>query len=650
MSIQLSNLLPYIHSTKRTSTTVRFFAAPTKIVLLDFIGAPDYFITDFGAIFHRRRIYTNRRGIVSKGYTPEVPLDPYTLFRWSLLDTNSGKMWFPLNQVLGWAFTPQTDRNMRYFLPKHLGVRPLYVDHYEWSNIPPQVPADSKYLLFMQELYKTVQEDYVIICDLCYSATRSIHKSKYAGALRSLSAQLSHKAGHGWMLYDLVNEHNEHKPSQVIRMSKQIAVLDTDNFRYIVSPLKPGNVITLQDVFKAIKNSTQLKWLEIAKFAGLSNANRAFRVAYLQKDREEMKALQAYLVVDAVSNCAYFYRHDHKPAQVIPPHVGPTIVSSEPATKNVVAGVPSLFATRVIVSDPLNRILTMTVTPTGGYIITNTSNIVYDTDVTYTLSGSAAALNKILDNLKFVGRGKGSSQVVIAVDDREGAGSSTASVTVKLNVTEGVQVSVPVLTVPSDGVTGKVKEYTDLKISITDKDNKRLAVRFTPFNCQLFGFRSWAEILGPQETHVVNGVPDYITKDLAKLQVMPLAEKCSVGIEVRCGKHYELKYVNITATSASVPEKEEEQDEPTELSKNEVQQQVPAQQVAPQPTPTPQATKTTTTSTPAKETIPAATTATAPATKSTENKSTKKSKTETKTAQTATPKTEPAATTEEKKA
>ena len=156
MSIQLSNLLPYIHNTKRTSTTVKFFAAPTKIVLLDFIGAPDYFITDFGAIFHRRRIYTNRRGIVSKGYTPEVPLDPYTLFRWSLLDTNSGKMWFPLNQVLGWAFTPQTDRNMRYFLPKHLGVRPLYVDHYEWSNIPPQVPADSKYLLFMQELYKTV--------------------------------------------------------------------------------------------------------------------------------------------------------------------------------------------------------------------------------------------------------------------------------------------------------------------------------------------------------------------------------------------------------------------------------------------------------------------------------------------------------------
>lgn len=450
------------------------------------------------------------------------------------------------------------------------------------------------------------------------------------------------------MLYDLVNEHNEHKPSQVIRMSKQIAVLDTDNFRYIVSPLKPGNVITLQDVFKAIKNSTQLKWLEIAKFAGLSNANRAFRVAYLQKDREEMKALQAYLVIDAPSNCAYFYRHDHKPAQVIPPHVGPTIVSNEPAIKNVVAGVPSLFATRVIVSDPLNRILTMTVTPTGGYIITNTSNIVYDTDVTYTLSGSAAALNKILDNLKFVGRGKGSSQVVIAVDDREGAGSSTASVTVKLNVTEGAQVSVPVLTVPSDGVTGKVNEYTDLKISITDKDNKRLAVRFTPFNCQLFGFRSWAEILGPQETHVVNGVPDYITKDLAKLQVMPLAEKCSVGIEVRCGKHYELKYVNITATSALTPEKEEDQDESTELSENEVQRQVSAQQVAPQPT---QTTKTTTTSTPAKETVAAATTATAPATKSTENKSTKKSKTETKTAQTATPKTEqPAATTEEKKA
>lgn len=152
----LSNLRPYIHSTKRKVTTVRYFGDNTDVVLLDFMGAPDYFITDFGAIFHRRRLYPNRRGIVSKGYTPEVVLDPYTLFRWSLLETNSGKVWFPLNQVLGWAFAPQEDQKLKYFLPKHLGVRPLYPDNYEWSSTAPNVPEDSKYLLFMKELYSDI--------------------------------------------------------------------------------------------------------------------------------------------------------------------------------------------------------------------------------------------------------------------------------------------------------------------------------------------------------------------------------------------------------------------------------------------------------------------------------------------------------------
>ena len=157
MKLPASTLLGSIHNTKRINSSVRGFSpdgSRTPIVLLDFIGCKDCFITSFGAIFYRRRLYTNRKGIITKGYLPLVTIDPYLPYKWSLIPTANGKIWFPLNQVLGWAFVPQEDQSQKYFINAHPNIYPQSVDSFEWRKDPPALPKNSKYLEFMQTLYQ----------------------------------------------------------------------------------------------------------------------------------------------------------------------------------------------------------------------------------------------------------------------------------------------------------------------------------------------------------------------------------------------------------------------------------------------------------------------------------------------------------------
>lgn len=149
----LSTLRDNIHSTKRIKSASKMFGIPTEIVLLDFLGAPEYFVTEYGAIFNRKGLYPNRKGIVSKGYLPLTILDPYYPVKWVALSIGRGKIWFPLNQILGWAFRPQPDRVQRYYINSHPNVYPTHVDQYEWSDTPPELPPFSKYLNFMDEMY-----------------------------------------------------------------------------------------------------------------------------------------------------------------------------------------------------------------------------------------------------------------------------------------------------------------------------------------------------------------------------------------------------------------------------------------------------------------------------------------------------------------
>ena len=61
-------LLDKIHSTIRKIQPVNLFRFKCKVVMLDFIQADQYLITDFGAVWHRQRIYTNTFGFLNKGW------------------------------------------------------------------------------------------------------------------------------------------------------------------------------------------------------------------------------------------------------------------------------------------------------------------------------------------------------------------------------------------------------------------------------------------------------------------------------------------------------------------------------------------------------------------------------------------------------
>ena len=344
-------------------------------------------------------------------------------------------------------------------------------------------------------------------------------------------------------------------------MSKQTAILDVKNFRYVITPLKPGNVCTVPDALRAIINSTELRWREISEYFGLKNANRSFRLAYCQpKDKisEDLEYLQEYLVIDTSNNQAYLYEKEHKPVQVIPPHVGPTIVSGE-SRLTVVAGTPELFATRVVIDDPLNRVLMMTVTPSGGYIVSDFDNVVPDAGIARTFTGYKKSLNNILKHLRFVGVGSGSASVNIAIDDREGNVASTTSVAVTITVNAAQEISTPTLTVP-ESVNSEINKYVDLKsITVADTDNKVLAVRFSPFNCQLCGFASSIDIVESGKTKVVTGLPDKLTEEFSKLIVMPLiVGDASLGVEMTAdGGFYDVKFVKVTGTAAASSDQEE---------------------------------------------------------------------------------------------
>ena len=357
--------------------------------------------------------------------------------------------------------------------------------------------------------------------------------------------------------------------------SKQTAILDEDNFRYIIAPLKPGNVCTVPDALRAIKYSTELHWREISEYFGLKNANRSFRLAYCQpKDKisEDLDYLQDYLVIDTGEDQAYLYEKDHKPVAVIPPHVGPTITSGETGL-TVVAGTPELFATRVVIDDPLNRVLTMTVTPSGGYIVSDFDNVVPEAGDARSFTGYKKSLNHILKHLRFVGVGNGSASVNIAIDDREGDPASTSSVAVTITVNAAQEISTPTLTTPAS-VSSEINKYVELKtVTVADTDNKVLAVRFSPFNCRLCGFASSIDIVGSGKTKVVTGLPEKLNAEIAKLIVMPLiVGDASLGVEMTAdGGFYDVKFVKVTGTAAtSEPPEEDEEDKEEEGGEEEV--------------------------------------------------------------------------------
>ena len=146
-----------IHKAERLILDSDKFQGKTKICLLDFIGANNYFITDFGTVFHRKRFFPNKNNLVTRDYVPKVFIDRYYPYSWVSLETREGRKWFPTNQLLGWAFDPQKEIKLQYFIRDNPGTEPCLFSDYHWSDTPSVDGKLSKFPsrleTFMTKLY-----------------------------------------------------------------------------------------------------------------------------------------------------------------------------------------------------------------------------------------------------------------------------------------------------------------------------------------------------------------------------------------------------------------------------------------------------------------------------------------------------------------
>ena len=122
-----------VRSSDRRRLRTKLFQFNCEVCMLDFIGAEQYLITDFGAVWDRGSIYTNTFGIRTRNCFPTVRKDPEFPYPWVKLKSSSGIDWFPINQLLGWAFKPNCDPRMKYFLSDNVTL-PLNLNDFYWTD------------------------------------------------------------------------------------------------------------------------------------------------------------------------------------------------------------------------------------------------------------------------------------------------------------------------------------------------------------------------------------------------------------------------------------------------------------------------------------------------------------------------------------
>lgn len=332
---------------------------------------------------------------------------------------------------------------------------------------------------------------------------------------------------------------------------KYTVTLDDTNHCYVIKPLKINNTMDVATFFRVIKAKTKISWKDLAAFSGLSSASRAFRVAYLTKLREDMTALNEYLVVDATSQTAYFYDKNHKPEGTIAVHVGPTLVNNEPTSQTVTTNIPVRVGSRVNIGDTLNRNLTMTITPTNGYILGVNDVNLCSPNIPYVVSGSKNSLNRILKNMNFVAVAAGSASIVIAVTDHSTALNGTVSTTINMTAVAGTVVSIPTITLPENPVAVLNTDCDVGTITVADDDGKLMEVTVQPFGCEVFGFKSFLGVLVPGTAHSVYGRPETLNEELANLKIRATQTNAQIGVQLVCGKTIIRKYVAFSVADGS---------------------------------------------------------------------------------------------------
>ena len=155
----LPELIRRIHSpSERAYVTSRLFDhdKSIKLCLLDFLDAPEYFITEQGLIWNRKEFnYLKKNEIMWKGYLPNVVRDKRYQVPWVYLPTRTGNIWYPVDMIAGWAFHPTEDKSMRYFKCSGIGsTYQMSSDILINSSEAPITDTESLYKQFVDSIYE----------------------------------------------------------------------------------------------------------------------------------------------------------------------------------------------------------------------------------------------------------------------------------------------------------------------------------------------------------------------------------------------------------------------------------------------------------------------------------------------------------------
>lgn len=341
---------------------------------------------------------------------------------------------------------------------------------------------------------------------------------------------------------------------------------ESSEFCYVIEALDTANRIrhildlNVPKVLRLMMKKMNMNYRQVAEFCNLDRSNKVFRLAYTthlgNHQLDDMTRLNQYLTIDTDSGTAKFFHHDHKPDAVPDTHIGPVIRCTEESNLPVTERVPIKVTTRVVIEDPLERILTMSLTPTNGYLLGVNDLNLCSPNTAYVISGAAPALNDLLRRIHFVGVAAGSGKIEIKVNDNEAKENSEAVANVTLNIAAGVKVSIPTLTVPEEAIVAPLKVDTKITpaITVADDDNKLLSLRIYPYNCEVYGWKSYGGYISYGQNRVTIGRPEVINNDIANLFVRTQATNAQLGLELVCGKTMIRDYVIFDVSETEEPE------------------------------------------------------------------------------------------------
>lgn len=331
--------------------------------------------------------------------------------------------------------------------------------------------------------------------------------------------------------------------------SKPVAKLDIANHRYVIKPLDSRGQLSVGAALRAIKE-THTSWRAIAEFCGIQKQSAIFKATYGRTNTADHQYLSNFLTISG--DTAYFYDKNHQPATVNNPEVHPTISNKEDSITYVTAGVPAKVTTRVVIDDPIDRSMQMSITAKNGVIIGTGKLLTSNNTVTVYLRGNAARLNHMLQEIEFVGAGAGNGTVIITVDDLGGQAKSVVTATVNLKVAEGKTISTPVLNLPEEALAELNKStVVDPSVTVADKDGKMIKLRISPFGCDILGFANYLGYIKPGEVRTIYGDPESINKDIAGMKVRAYQDNAQIGFELTCGNVKIRKYLVLTVIDGS---------------------------------------------------------------------------------------------------